>query len=142
MLEQLDSAWKSHLLVMDNLRSGVGLRGYAQEDPKIVYKREGMKEFDVMWEGIRDRTSEAVFRMEEMGDEEAQAALWAGARATHAAAQSGVAGTPGTDRRERAADERRRRGEEGGADPQRRRRRWAATTRARAAAARSTRTAT
>ena len=88
VLEQIDSAWKSHLLVMDNLRSGVGLRGYAQEDPKIVYKREGMQEFDVMWSGIRDRTSEAVFRIEEMGDEEAQAALWAGARATHAAAQS------------------------------------------------------
>ena len=88
VLEQIDSAWKSHLLVMDNLRSGVGLRGYAQEDPKIVYKREGMQEFDTMWSGIRDRTSEAVFRMEEMGDQEAQEALWAGARATHAAAQS------------------------------------------------------
>jgi preprotein translocase subunit SecA len=88
VLEQIDSAWKSHLLVMDNLRSGVGLRGYAQEDPKIVYKREGMKEFETMWEGIRDRTTEAVFRMEEMGAEEAQAALWAGARATHTAAIS------------------------------------------------------
>jgi preprotein translocase subunit SecA len=88
VLEQLDSAWKSHLLVMDNLRSGVGLRGYAQEDPKIVYKREGMKEFEVMWEGVRDRITEAVFRIEEMGDEEAQAALWAGARATHEAAIS------------------------------------------------------
>jgi preprotein translocase subunit SecA len=88
VLEQIDSAWKSHLLVMDNLRSGVGLRGYAQEDPKIVYKREGMQEFEVMWAGIRDRVTESVFRMEEMGDEEAQAALWAGARATHAAAIS------------------------------------------------------
>ncbi|HUR52842.1 MAG TPA: SEC-C metal-binding domain-containing protein, partial [Gemmataceae bacterium] len=88
VLEQLDSAWKTHLLSMDNLRSSVGLRGYAQEDPKIVYKREGMKEFDAMWEGIHDRVTEAVFRMEEMGDEEAQAALWAGARATHQAASS------------------------------------------------------
>ena len=41
-----------------------------------------------MWEGVHDRVTEAVFRMEEMGDEEAQAALWAGARATHAAAIS------------------------------------------------------
>ncbi|HSQ55568.1 MAG TPA: preprotein translocase subunit SecA [Gemmata sp.] len=90
VLEQLDSAWKSHLLVMDNLRSGVGLRGYAQEDPKIVYKREGMKEFDTMWEGVRDRVTESVFRMEEMGDEEAQAALWAGARETHQAAISAM----------------------------------------------------
>jgi preprotein translocase subunit SecA len=88
VLEQLDSAWKTHLLSMDNLRSGVGLRGYAQEDPKIVYKREGMKEFDAMWEGVRDRVTEAVFRMEEMGDEEAQMALWAGARATQEAALS------------------------------------------------------
>jgi preprotein translocase subunit SecA len=88
VLEQLDGAWKSHLLVMDSLRSGVGLRGYAQEDPKIVYKREGMKEFETMWEGVRDRITEAVFRIEEMGDEEAQAALWAGARATHEAAIS------------------------------------------------------
>jgi preprotein translocase subunit SecA len=88
VLEQIDGAWKTHLLVMDNLRSAVGLAGYAQEDPKIVYKREGMKEFETMWDGIRDRATEAVFRMEEMGDEEAQAALWAGARATHAAAIS------------------------------------------------------
>jgi len=88
ILEQLDSAWKSHLLSMDHLRSGVGLRSYGQEDPKIVYKREGMKEFDAMWEGVRDRTTESVFRMEDLGEEEAQAALWAGARATHAAAAS------------------------------------------------------
>jgi preprotein translocase subunit SecA len=90
VLEQLDSAWKSHLLVMDSLRSGVGLRGYAQEDPKIVYKREGMKEFEAMWEGVRDRVTEAVFRIEEMGDEEAQAALWAGARESHQAAISAL----------------------------------------------------
>jgi preprotein translocase subunit SecA len=88
ILEQLDGAWKTHLLTMDNLRSGVGLRGYAQEDPKIVYKSEGMKEFDTMWEGVRDRTTESVFRMEEMGDEEAQMALWAGARASQSAAIS------------------------------------------------------
>jgi preprotein translocase subunit SecA len=88
VLEQLDSAWKSHLLSMDNLRSSVGLRGYAQDDPKIVYKREGMQEFDAMWAGVRDRATESVFRMEEMGDEEAQMALWAGARASQSAAIS------------------------------------------------------
>jgi preprotein translocase subunit SecA len=47
-----------------------------------------MKEFDGMWDGVRDRVTEAVFRMEEMGDEEAQMALWAGARATQEAAIS------------------------------------------------------
>jgi preprotein translocase subunit SecA len=88
VLEQLDSAWKTHLLSMDNLRSGVGLRSYGQEDPKIVYKREGMKEFDEMWIGVNGRVTEAVFRMEDLGDEEAQMALWAGARATQEAAIS------------------------------------------------------
>jgi preprotein translocase subunit SecA len=90
ILEQVDNAWKSHLLVMDSLRSGVGLRGYAQEDPKIVYKREGMREFEAMWEGVRERITESVFRMEQIGDEAAMSALWAGARATHEAAISAL----------------------------------------------------
>jgi len=74
LLNQLDSAWKNHLYTMDHLRSTVGLRGYAQEDPKIVYKREGMKEFDAMWEGVEDKVSDLVFRMEE--EEGFQETLW------------------------------------------------------------------
>ena len=50
---------------MDHLRSGIGLVGYAQVDPKTEYKREGMKEFDAMWDGVQDKVTEAVFRMEE-----------------------------------------------------------------------------
>ena len=46
LLNQLDTSWKNHLYTMDHLRSGIGLVGYAQEDPKIVYKQEGMKEFE------------------------------------------------------------------------------------------------
>jgi preprotein translocase subunit SecA len=74
LLNQLDSAWKNHLYTMDHLRSTVGLRSYAQEDPKIVYKREGMKEFDAMWEGVEDKVSDLVFRMEE--EEGFQETLW------------------------------------------------------------------
>ncbi|HYV38318.1 MAG TPA: SEC-C metal-binding domain-containing protein, partial [Gemmataceae bacterium] len=74
LLNQLDTAWKNHLYTMDHLRSTVGLRGYAQEDPKIVYKREGMKEFDAMWEGVEDKISELIFRMEE--EEGYQETLW------------------------------------------------------------------
>ncbi|OWK45098.1 Protein export cytoplasm protein SecA ATPase RNA helicase [Fimbriiglobus ruber] len=90
ILEQLDGAWKSHLLTMDHLRSVVGLSGYAQEDPKIVYKREGMKLFDSMWEGVRDRVSESVFRMEDVADEQVEMAMWAGARAMHQQAESAL----------------------------------------------------
>jgi preprotein translocase subunit SecA len=74
LLNQLDSSWKNHLYTMDHLRSVVGLRGFAQEDPKTVYKREGMKEFETMWEGMQDKVSEAVFRMEEA--EGFQESLW------------------------------------------------------------------
>jgi preprotein translocase subunit SecA len=74
VLSQLDVSWNNHLYTMDHLRSVVGLRSYAQEDPKTVYKREGMKEFETMWEGIQDKVTDAVFRMEEA--EGFQDSLW------------------------------------------------------------------
>jgi len=80
-LSQLDNAWKKHLLTMDHLRSTVGLRGFAQEDPKIVYKREGMKEFDQMKEAMEDRVTDTVFRMEE--EEGFQESIWAIGAAVH-----------------------------------------------------------
>ena len=84
VLNQLDVSWKNHLYTMDHLRSTVGLRGYAQEDPKTVYKREGMKEFDTMWEGVQDKITETVFRMEE--EEAFQESVWSIGAATHEAA--------------------------------------------------------
>jgi preprotein translocase subunit SecA len=74
VLNQLDQSWKNHLYSMDHLRSTVGLRSYGQEDPKTVYKREGMKEFDDMWDGVNDKVTDAVFRMEE--GEEFRESLW------------------------------------------------------------------
>jgi preprotein translocase subunit SecA len=67
ILDRLDSSWKNHLYTMDHLRSGIGLVSYAQVDPKTEYKRQGMKEFDAMWEGIADKVTDSVFRMEEEG---------------------------------------------------------------------------
>ena len=65
LLGHLDSAWKNHLYTMDHLRSGIGLYGYAQQDPKIMYKQEGMKEFKVMWEAMEDKVTDTIFRIEE-----------------------------------------------------------------------------
>ncbi len=84
LLGRLDASWKNHLYTMDHLRSTIGLRGYAQEDPKTAYKREGMKEFESMWEGIQDKVTEAVFRMEE--EEGFQESLWMIGSATHESA--------------------------------------------------------
>jgi preprotein translocase subunit SecA len=88
VLDTIDSSWKSHLLTMDHLRNTVGLHSYAQEDPKIVYKRDGMKLFDTMWDGVRDKICESVFRIEDMPDEDVQSALWAGSRAQQQQATS------------------------------------------------------
>jgi preprotein translocase subunit SecA len=90
LLDLLDSTWKNHLLTMDHLRNVVGLRSYAQEDPKTVYKKEGMAEFGRMWENLDDRVTDMVFRVEDAPEEAMQEALWAGAVASQAQAESYV----------------------------------------------------
>ena len=69
LLSIVDEAWKNHLLTMDHLRSSVGLKGYAQLDPKVEYKREGMRLFDSMWESIGERVTDLIFRMESFNEE-------------------------------------------------------------------------
>jgi preprotein translocase subunit SecA len=74
VLHQLDTAWKNHLYTMDHLRSGIGLVGYAQEDPKTAYKQQGMKAFKDMLDGLEDKVTDLIFRMEET--EAFQESLW------------------------------------------------------------------
>ena len=64
LLQILDQGWKEHLLSMDHLRSSVGLRGYAQIDPKVEYKREGMKMFEQMWSSVASYVTDLIFKME------------------------------------------------------------------------------
>jgi preprotein translocase subunit SecA len=87
VLQILDSAWKDHLLAMDHLRSSVGLRGYAQVDPKVEYKREGMRIFDAMWSSMYERVTDLIFRMEQL-DDEFVGSTWVETSATHEEAQS------------------------------------------------------
>jgi preprotein translocase subunit SecA len=87
LLEIVDTAWKEHLLVMDHLRSSVGLKGYAQMDPKVEYKREGMKLFEQMWSAIGERTTDLIFRMEQL-DEGFVGSTWVETSAVHEQAQS------------------------------------------------------
>ena len=69
LLEIVDSAWKDHLLAMDYLRSAVGQRGMAQLDPKVEYKREGMRMFTDLWRNIGERVTDLIFRMEQMNEQ-------------------------------------------------------------------------
>jgi preprotein translocase subunit SecA len=89
LLDKLDRSWKNHLYVMDHLRQGIGLVGYAQIDPKTEYKRQGMKEFDTMWDGVSEKVTEAVFRLED--DESFQESVWEISAATHAEAPRALA---------------------------------------------------
>ena len=87
LLQLLDSAWKEHLLAMDHLRSSVGLRGYAQVDPKVEYKREGMRIFDEMWDSVGERVTDLIFRMEQL-DESFIGSTWTETEAVHEEAAS------------------------------------------------------
>jgi preprotein translocase subunit SecA len=64
MLQTVDNLWKDHLLSMDHLKEGIGLRGYAQQNPLIVYKKEGYELFHDMIERIKDETLGILFRIQ------------------------------------------------------------------------------
>jgi preprotein translocase subunit SecA len=64
MLETVDTLWKDHLLTMDHLKEGIGLRGYAQQNPLIVYKKEGYELFQDLIERIKSETLQILFRIE------------------------------------------------------------------------------
>ena len=86
VLQLVDTAWKDHLLAMDHLRSAVGFVGYAQVDPKVEYKREGMRLFDQMWKANNERVTDLIFRMEQL-DEGFVGTTWMETAAVHEQAQ-------------------------------------------------------
>jgi len=63
LLEKVDNKWKDHLYAMDHLKSGIGLRGYAQVDPKIEYKREALIMFESMMSSIREEVTDLIFKL-------------------------------------------------------------------------------
>jgi preprotein translocase subunit SecA len=64
LLQVIDQHWKDHLLGMDHLRDGIGLRGYGQKDPLIEYKREGFDMFAGMMERIKGDTLDRLFHVQ------------------------------------------------------------------------------
>jgi preprotein translocase subunit SecA len=70
LLQIIDSAWKDHLLAMDHLKDGIGLRAYGQRDPLVEYKRESFDMFSEMKERIENDAIRFLFLLEPMTDEE------------------------------------------------------------------------
>jgi preprotein translocase subunit SecA len=64
MLQVVDNLWKDHLLSMDHLKDGIGLRGYAQQNPLVVYKKEGYEMFAEMISRIQEQTLSILFRIQ------------------------------------------------------------------------------
>ena len=64
MLSVLDSQWKDHLLSMDHLREGIGLRGYGQHDPLVEYKRESFDMFEDMMSRFQEDTVRYLYLMQ------------------------------------------------------------------------------
>ena len=64
MLQTVDNLWKDHLLSMDHLKEGIGLRGYAQQDPLIIYKKEGFELFQDMISRVKEETIGILFRIQ------------------------------------------------------------------------------
>jgi len=76
LLQNLDTFWKEHLLAMDHLKEGIGLRGYAQRDPLREYQKEGYELFLEMNAKLRSETVEHIFRVE-LVEEPVERRQWA-----------------------------------------------------------------
>jgi preprotein translocase subunit SecA len=64
MLQTVDNLWKDHLLSMDHLKEGIGLRGYAQQNPLIIYKKEGFAMFQETISRVKAETLNILFRIQ------------------------------------------------------------------------------
>jgi preprotein translocase subunit SecA len=70
LLNAIDKSWKDHLHAMDALKTGIGLRGYAQVDPKVEYKVEGHRMFSQMLRAIREEVTDLLLKVRVSRQEE------------------------------------------------------------------------
>jgi preprotein translocase subunit SecA len=70
MLHAVDVAWKDHLLALDHLKEGIGLRGYGQRDPLQEYKRESFDLFEMMRDRVENDIIQKLFRYEPVTEEQ------------------------------------------------------------------------
>ncbi len=74
LLQTIDQRWKEHLLVIDKLKEGINLRGYAQKDPLIEYKKEAFKAFENLHAAIRGDTVEKLMKVQLVANEAGEVA--------------------------------------------------------------------
>ncbi len=94
MLSVLDQQWKDHLLGMDHLREGIGLRGYGQHDPLVEYKRESFDMFEAMMERFEEETVRYLYLMQVIERRE-DGGTYSSSGPTDGDTGGGLAGGPG-----------------------------------------------
>jgi preprotein translocase subunit SecA len=72
MLQTLDALWKDHLLAMDHLKEGIGLRGYGQRNPLVEYQKEGFEMFESLLRVMQQDVVEKVFSVQVRREEDVQ----------------------------------------------------------------------
>ncbi len=70
LLNVLDAHWKDHLLAMDQLKEGIGLRGYGQRDPLVEYKKESFATFAQMMDGIEEQSLRYLYLLQPVEDKD------------------------------------------------------------------------
>ncbi|MGE5736898.1 MAG: preprotein translocase subunit SecA [Acidobacteriota bacterium] len=101
MLSVLDSQWKDHLLSMDHLREGIGLRGYGQHDPVVEYKRESFDMFEEMMKRFQEDTVRYLYLMQILERPVESVTVNAGAEGTAPALEPARADQDGNGHRRR-----------------------------------------
>jgi preprotein translocase subunit SecA len=70
LIQIFDIAWKDHLFAMDMLKSGIGLQSFAEQDPRVLFKKEGFEYYKQFLAGIRDKVTDQIFKAKLMGSGE------------------------------------------------------------------------
>jgi preprotein translocase subunit SecA len=95
LLQMLDAVWKEHLLALDHLRQGIGLRAYGQRDPLNEYKSEAFALFNAMLDELKERVTSMLARVELGGEAPAEPPPPRGLVESHAAPAMAMAGAEG-----------------------------------------------
>ena len=90
ILQIIDQQWKDHLLALDHLKEGIGLRGYGQRDPLVEYKRESFNLFEDLWDRAQGEMVRMLFLLRPVTGEEERELLGARARRQQRLSYSGA----------------------------------------------------
>jgi preprotein translocase subunit SecA len=94
LLNAIDSRWKDHLHAIDALKTGIGLRGYGQQDPKNEYKREGFKLFENLFAAVEDEVTSLILRIKVQGEAPPAVEAPPAGESVHPAPQSATSSSP------------------------------------------------